>query len=716
MNFLNSAILAGLAAALGPLLIHLLNRRRVRTVEFSSVMFLRDLRRTRMRRLQLRRWLLLIIRTLIVALAVLAFARPALKGGVFAALGSRARTTAVIALDRSASMAQETVNGSAYERGQKRVREIADLVGEGDQVIGLPFSGPSAPVADPPTADVSRLVKHVAELPVGYGSTDAGLALNEALKSAGSGGNLNREVYLISDMRREGFTRTVVPPADADRASVTIYVVDVGGEKGYDLGVSEIKVGDQLISVGLPFDLTATITNNGEQAVDQLLVSLFIDGRRVAQREVSLDARGTASAPFTATVETGGMHSGFVEISADDNPLNNRRYFAISIASEIRILLSSDYPSSRTAARLALASQPESAKRFLITETDSDGLLRQNFFDYDCIIVTEWRKPDAAVADQLIRFARGGGGIFLAPAADADTTAWNNLIAGPRFGLHLGPNPAAPNPERYFVWDRFVWDHPIWAVYRQVPRDKIPEIRWYSIFKVSGNSLGRPVVDFSGGWPSWTEVREGSGKIIASWAPPNAPYTDLTLRSLFVPLMHRLVEYLAADLSERRGDYLVGEPIAREPSRTITANADLQLAGPEGTLLRPAVDWTGGQVKVKIGTVERPGVYTLVANDKPIDVFSVDVDPLETVPERIGRDELARRWPGYKLVFVDGDEPLAQLVKQTRYGTEIRSAFLWAVMGLFLLEMFVARTRRKEIPQESDTAAPPMAKRSPAAG
>jgi len=180
MNFLNSAILAGLAAALGPLLIHLLNRRRVRTIEFSSVMFLRDLRRTRMRRLQLRRWLLLIIRTLIVALAVLAFARPALKGGIFAALGSRARTTAVIALDRSASMAQETVNGSAYERGQKRVREIADLVGEGDQVIGLPFSGPSAPVADPPTADVSRLVKHVAELPVSYGSTDAGLALNEA--------------------------------------------------------------------------------------------------------------------------------------------------------------------------------------------------------------------------------------------------------------------------------------------------------------------------------------------------------------------------------------------------------------------------------------------------------------------------------------------------------------------------------------------------------
>ncbi|MBI5867414.1 MAG: BatA domain-containing protein, partial [candidate division Zixibacteria bacterium] len=316
MNFLNSAILAGLAAALGPLLIHLLNRRRVRTLEFSSVMFLRDLRRTRMRRLQLRRWLLLIIRTLIVAFAVLAFARPALKGGVFAALGSRARTTAVVALDRSASMAQESVNGSAYERAQKRVNEIAALTGEGDQVVALPFAGPEAPVADAPTADVARLVKRLSDLPVSYAGTDAGAALNEALKSAGSGGNLNREIYLLSDMRREGFTKTVVLPATSDMSGVTIYLVDVSGDGGYDLGVSDVKVGDQLISVGLPFDLTATIANNTDQTVDKLLVSLFIDGRRVAQREITVDARGTAVVPFLATVENGGMHSGFVEISA----------------------------------------------------------------------------------------------------------------------------------------------------------------------------------------------------------------------------------------------------------------------------------------------------------------------------------------------------------------------------------------------------------------
>ncbi|MBI3865913.1 MAG: BatA domain-containing protein, partial [Planctomycetia bacterium] len=136
MNFLNSAFLAGLAAAVVPLLIHLLNRRKVRTVDFSSVMFLRDLRKTRMRRLQLRRWLLMAIRTLMIALVVLAFARPAIKSSGLAALGSRARTSAVIALDRSASMALETQNGTAYERAQRRLGEIIAMFGEGDQAMG----------------------------------------------------------------------------------------------------------------------------------------------------------------------------------------------------------------------------------------------------------------------------------------------------------------------------------------------------------------------------------------------------------------------------------------------------------------------------------------------------------------------------------------------------------------------------------------------------
>ena len=700
MNFLNWPVFwAGMAAAvLGPLLINLLNRRRVQTIEFSSVMFLRDLRKTRMRRLQLRRWLLLVIRTLMVALAAMAFARPTLKGGVFAGLGSRAHTTAVVAFDRSGSMALETSNGSAYERARLRVQDIFGLLGEGDDVIGLPFSGSAKPVAEPASADFGRVKAQMEALPVSSAGTDATLALTEALSALRQGENLNREIYLVSDLRREGFVKTVAPPAAPDDAAVTLYVVDVSEEGAFDFGVEDVKIGQEMIEVGSPFSMSAVIANYTDRPADRLLVSLFVDGRRVSQAEATLPAGGSTTVSFIATVESAGAHSGFVEISADDNPLNNRRFFALTIPDELRILLSSDYPAGRSAARLALAPVPRPDARLKITEADTDALLGENVFDYDCVIITEWRKPSQAIVDQLLRYVRSGGGVFIAPSVDADTSAWDDMIAVPHFGLHLGPNPELPDPERYFVWDRLDWDHPIWSVYKDVRRDRIPEVRWYSIYRTTGTPLGQSLADFSGGRQSISEVHLDAGKLIVSWAPPNAPYTDLPLRSSFVPFMHRLAEYLAADLTERRGEFLVGEPILREPAAAVGTEADIQLITPDQIVERPSVEWAGRRIKVRVGPRELPGVYTLADGERPIDVFSVNVDPAESQPEKISRDELERRWEGYNLVFVSPAESLEGVVNQTRYGTEVRRAFLWAVMVLFLLEMIVAGTRRREIP------------------
>ncbi|HEX9828971.1 MAG TPA: BatA domain-containing protein, partial [Bacteroidota bacterium] len=80
MTFLNPFILFGLLAAGIPILLHLLNLRKLRTIEFSTLSFLKELQRTKIRRIKIRQWLLLLLRTLLVICIVMAFARPTLKG------------------------------------------------------------------------------------------------------------------------------------------------------------------------------------------------------------------------------------------------------------------------------------------------------------------------------------------------------------------------------------------------------------------------------------------------------------------------------------------------------------------------------------------------------------------------------------------------------------------------------------------------------------
>ena len=710
MNFLNSAILAGLAAALVPLLIHLLNRRQLRTVEFSSVMFLRDLRKTRMRRLQWRRWLLLTIRTLMIALAVLAFARPALKGGLFAALGSRARTTAVLAVDRSASMALETPNGTAYDRAQRKIASMADLWGEGDEAIALPFDIHPPPTL-PPTADIAALTKRLAETPVGNAGTDAGAAITAGLAALRQSENLNRELYLFSDFRREGFIHTTIPPPQPGDGNVTIYAVDVSEPGAYDLGVGRVNLENQLIEPLSPFRLSATVSNNTDADVDKLLVSLFIDGRRIAQNTANVGPGASATITFDAAVESPGVHDGFVEISADDNTLNNRRYFAVTVPDRIKVLLAADSPSGRLAAGLALAPDPTAQRRIDVTHATVDDLPGTNLFDFDCVVITDWRSPQRAVVDHLTRYVRAGGGVFAVPSFDADTTSWNMLLAGPYFSRRLGQPPSLPEPDRYFVWEDFDWSHPIWSVYAEVSREKIPELRWYAIFRTEGDDVGRTLVRFSGGRPALQEIHLDAGKLLVLWTPMNAPYTNFPLRSIFVPFMNRLAEYCAADVGERRGDFLVGEPISRELTSALSADAVLEVIAPDGSRLMPGIDRGATQVRITLDGRPDPGVYRVVAGsggDAAIDAFSVNLDPLETAPAQISREELTRRLEGYNVVFVDGEEPLTAAVNQIRYGTEIRPAFLWAVAALFFLEMLVARTRKREMPLSGDAIGEPV--------
>ena len=79
MTFLNPFVLFGLAAAAIPILLHLLNLRKLKTIDFSTLRFLKELQKTSIRKLKAQQIILLILRTLIVIFSVLAFSRPTIK-------------------------------------------------------------------------------------------------------------------------------------------------------------------------------------------------------------------------------------------------------------------------------------------------------------------------------------------------------------------------------------------------------------------------------------------------------------------------------------------------------------------------------------------------------------------------------------------------------------------------------------------------------------
>ena len=89
MAFVSPIFLYGLFALAIPILIHLINFRRYKKIWFTNVKFLAEIKQERQKRSQLKQWLLLAIRLLIIASLVIAFAQPYLPS----TLQRKAKTT-----------------------------------------------------------------------------------------------------------------------------------------------------------------------------------------------------------------------------------------------------------------------------------------------------------------------------------------------------------------------------------------------------------------------------------------------------------------------------------------------------------------------------------------------------------------------------------------------------------------------------------------------
>jgi hypothetical protein len=101
LPFLNPWMLFALPAAGIPILIHLLNRHRVQTIEWGAMYLLRKVIIIRARQLRLEDILLMMLRCLIILLFLFALARPTTK---MLSILRKPDTGVLIALDSSMSM------------------------------------------------------------------------------------------------------------------------------------------------------------------------------------------------------------------------------------------------------------------------------------------------------------------------------------------------------------------------------------------------------------------------------------------------------------------------------------------------------------------------------------------------------------------------------------------------------------------------------------
>src|SRR5262245_36877425 len=146
------AFLAGLAAIIVPILVHLRHKERKEPVRFPSLMFLSRVPHRSTQRRRVTHPLLLLLRALALAGLVIAFARPFLRRDPDRPLGAGAKRALIVVLDRSMSMGYQ----GSWARARDSVTAALGGLKPGDQAALIAFDD-RAELITPMAEDLTRL-------------------------------------------------------------------------------------------------------------------------------------------------------------------------------------------------------------------------------------------------------------------------------------------------------------------------------------------------------------------------------------------------------------------------------------------------------------------------------------------------------------------------------------------------------------------------------
>ena len=214
--FLNPWMLLGGLAIASPILIHLLNKRRFKIVEWAAMDFLFEADKKNRRRVQMENFILLALRCLALLLLALLLARPFLPSGVSQILQKNQRFERVLLIDDSLS--QRVLNGTlpAMDVTTRAVRDlVTDLANSDDTeeyLTVMVTSHPDQPVlSNEPlnSSTVGTLVQTLDDLVCSDQVADYRASMDQLRQYvSGSSEGLNRVAYVFSDLRFRDWNAT----------------------------------------------------------------------------------------------------------------------------------------------------------------------------------------------------------------------------------------------------------------------------------------------------------------------------------------------------------------------------------------------------------------------------------------------------------------------------------------------------------------------------
>lgn len=694
LNFLNPAVLFALAAGAIPLLIHLFNRRKIKRIPFSTIHFLKRLEKKQMRNLRIRQLLLLILRTLIIIFLVMAFARPTIRSGTGSLLAQRTPIEVVIILDNSLSLNEVQMTGTLLKDLRDTFDELQTVFQTGDRITFLQATVPVKELVKQENFQSSLWERAHQRLQPNYLKSDLNAAIISAVEQLRQSHYYNREIYIISDFQKSAAKVTELKSflEEMNAENVRFFALPIAHHNFENISVDSVDVVNRLIEKNQMLKLETYLNNHHQEKHLNSMVSALLNGKRVAQKNVSLENSSIHQVPLQLTLTENGFIEGEIETESDALIEDNKRFFNFYVPRKIRIL--HFLPGSGFKSYIPLVIRPAEDRG--IFEYTKDAFLKwsdYSFNDFDVVFLEGLRELPSNLIQRLKNFAEQGGGVFVIPGENIVMPQYQKFMKDFQIGSISEMRGTPGKTDQFLTMSKVQWDHTVFEGLFESAQKQLNPVEVYANYRTNPNPQTQSLISLSDGSPYLLlrTMRKGAAIFLSSAL--NTNWSQLPIKGFVIPLTYRLIYYIGTRKVLDRQAIRCGESFQQVFS-DLEPPYDFKLISADGGEIKLTPEFKGADVLLKVEDLEQPGNYRLLHNDQTLMVLSVNPWQEESRMEFLTEKDLDDLYPD---MYVIKDQKQAEeIISQSRFGRELWKHFLLLAILLLFIEMIVARTGSKK--------------------
>lgn len=691
MTFLNPIFLWASLAVLIPILVHLFNFRRPKRLAFSDISLVKEVKKSVVKRMRLRQWLLLAARILAILMLVAVFANPVWRAeNTNVVVGN---SSVAIVIDNSYSMKGGNDKGIYWVQAQEFAKEIIEAYSKNDEFLVMSSDDPKLHYN---FAEQQVAVKEIRKLGIVQNSKGLVELLPMAKEVFANAANTSRVLYFISDFQKS----TVLPdslmklPLPED---VSYQLVPLTTRQLKNAFVAEHAITTQIIEKEKPVTLSLQLVNDSPEPLKNIGLRVITNGedRPVATKD--LEPGEHLPVEINLLPKTSGWQSGYIQI--DDQPIDfdNKRYFSYYVPFREKMLIVEE----KTNPQLHLMFGGEVLDQFDVKFISSREVGGENLNDYKSIMLVGLNEISTGLQEKLSSHLKDGRSILFFPGQEMNISSVNPFFQNLGLGTFGNKIEAKAGISAAGV----DLDHPVFEgvfskkANRNGRKFDSPTVYQYYEFRPANAVVQNTILRIDERNPVLLESKTESGLFYTFAFNPAESWTDMTIKTSGLALMVQL----ARMMNQTQRVEAVMDLGATSYLRIKTEGKDvIQIKGNDELEATPEQFIQSGNIVLKFDKLKLPeGNYDLVQEGKVLEKISFNVPDSESQLAASSaqeiRDLLEKTGNDGIKVTEAARGSFAEEIKARAEGLPLWKYFLVAALLFFLAEFLILRVGNKTV-------------------